>query len=59
MIPSVCRKLAQKKNDHEIYSSYESSLQTHHQRYERVGIVFSAGFVDNIAFNNFIENYLK
>ena len=27
--------------------------------YERAGIVYSAGFVDNIAFNNFIENYLE
>ena len=59
MISSVCKKLAHEKHDHEIDSSYESSLQTHHRRYERAGIVFSAGFVDNIAFNNFIENYLK
>ena len=59
MIPSVCKKLAREKHDHELDSSYESSLQTHHRRYERAGIVFSAGFVDNIAFNNFIENYLK
>ncbi|MBQ2654620.1 MAG: hypothetical protein IJF83_13790 [Methanobrevibacter sp.] len=59
MIPSVCKKLAFEKHDHELDSSYESSLQTHHRRYERAGIVFSAGFVDNIAFNNFIENYLK
>lgn len=59
MIPSVCKKLAHEKHDHEIDSSYESSLQTHHRRYERAGIVYSAGFVDNMAFNNFIENYLK
>ncbi|WP_458457026.1 hypothetical protein [Methanobrevibacter sp.] len=59
MIPSTCKRLAQEKHDREIDSSYESSLQTHHRRYERAGIVYSAGFVDNIAFNNFIEHYLK
>ena len=59
MIPSICKKLAQEKHDRQLDSSYESSLQTHHRRYERAGIVYSAGFVDNMAFNNFIENYLK
>ena len=59
VIPSVCRKLAREKHDRELDSSYESNLQTHHRRYERAGIVYSAGFVDNVAFNNFIENYLK
>lgn len=59
MIPSVCRKLARERHDHELDASYESSLQTYHRRYERAGIVYSAGFVDNVAFNNFIENYLK
>ena len=59
MIPSICRRLAQEKHDRELDSSYESSLQTYHRRYERAGIVYSAGFVDNVAFNNFIENYLK
>ena len=59
IIPSVCKKLAREKHDNELTSSYESSLQTYHRRYERAGIVYSAGFVDNVAFNNFIENYLK
>ena len=59
IIPSVCKKLAREKHDNELASSYESSLQTYHRRYERAGIVYSAGFVDNVAFNNFIENYLK
>lgn len=59
MIPSACRKLARERHDRELEASYESSLQTYHRRYERAGIVYSAGFVDNIAFNNFIENYLK
>lgn len=59
VIPSVCRKLARKRHDPEIGSSYESGLQTYHRRYEKAGIVYSAGFVDNVAFNNFIENYLK
>ena len=59
MIPSICKKLARQRHDHEIDSSYESSLATYHRRYERAGIVYSAGFVDNVAFNNFIENYLK
>ncbi len=59
MIPSACRKLARERHDKELEASYESSLQTYHRRYERAGIVYSAGFVDNIAFNNFIENYLK
>lgn len=59
MIPSYCKKLAQERHDHELDASYESSLETYHRRYERAGIVYSAGFVDNIAFNNFIENYLK
>ena len=59
IIPSSCKKLARERHDKELESSYESSLQTYHRRYERAGIVYSAGFVDNIAFNNFIENYLK
>ena len=59
IIPSVCKKLAREKHDREIDSSYESSLQTYYRRYERAGIVYSAGFVDNMAFNNFIDNYLK
>ena len=59
MIPSVCRKLARERHDREIDASYESSLQTYFRRYERAGIVYSAGFVDNVAFNNFIENCLK
>ena len=59
MIPSICKKLAHERHDRELDSSYESSLQTYHRRYEREGIVYSTGFVDNVAFNNFIENYLK
>ena len=59
MIPSVCKKLAREKHDKELDASYESSLQTYHRRYEKAEIVYSAGFVDNIAFNNFIEEYLK
>ena len=59
MIPSICKKLAAKKHDRELDSSYESSLQTYHRRYEKAGIVYSAGFVDNVAFNNFIDDYLK
>ena len=59
IIPSLCKKLAREKHDRELESSYESSLQTYYRRYERAGIVYSAGFVDNMAFNNFIENYLK
>lgn len=58
-IPSICKRLARERHDHELDSSYESSLQTYFRRYERAGIVHSAGFVDNVAFNNFIENYLK
>jgi hypothetical protein len=59
MIPSSCRRLAGERHDRELDSSYESSLETYHRRYERAGIVYSAGFVDNMAFNNFIEDYLK
>lgn len=59
IIPSICKKLAREKHDPQLDATYESSLQTHHRRYERAGIVYSAGFVDNVAFNNFIENYLK
>ena len=59
MIPTRCKRMAHEKHDRELDASYESSLQTYHRRYERAGIVYSAGFVDNIAFNNFIENYLK
>ncbi len=59
MIPARCKQLALERHDRELDASYESSLQTYHRRYERAGIVYSAGFVDNIAFNNFIENYLK
>ena len=59
IIPSLCKQLAHERHDRELESSYESSLQTYYRRYERAGIVYSAGFVDNMAFNNFIENYLK
>ena len=59
MIPSACKKYAEAKKDKELISSYESSLQTYHKRYERAGIVYSAGFVDNISFNNFINTCLK
>ena len=59
IIPSLCKQLALERHDRELESSYESSLQTYHRRYERAGIVYSAGFVDNVSFNNFIENYLK
>ena len=59
IIPSLCKQLAHENHDRELDASYESSLQTYYRRYERAGIVYSAGFVDNIAFNNFIENYLK
>jgi len=59
IIPSVCKQLAHERHDRELESSYESSLQTYYRRYERAGIIYSAGFVDNITFNNFIENYLK
>ena len=59
IIPSSCKKYSQIKHDKEAVSSYESSLKTYHTRYEKAGIVYSAGFVDNTAFNNFIENYLK
>ena len=59
MIPSICKRLARQKQDRQLDATYESSLETYHRRYERAGIVYSAGFVDNIAFNNFIENYLK
>ena len=59
IIPSLCKQLARERRDRELESSYESSLQTYYRRYERAGIVYSAGFVDNMTFNNFIENYLK
>lgn len=59
MIPTSCRRLARERHDRELDSSYESSLQTYFRRYERAGIVYSAGFVDNVAFNNFIDNCLK
>ena len=59
MIPSACRRLARERHDRELDATYESSLQTYHKRYEKAGIVYSAGFVDNTAFNNFIENHLK
>ena len=59
IIPSICKRLAHEKHDSELKASYESSLQTYHRRYEKAGIVYSAGFVDNMAFNNFIDNYLK
>ena len=59
MIPSSCKKYAKDKKDKELASSYESNLQTYHKRYERAGIVYSAGFVDNVSFNNFINTCLK
>lgn len=59
VIPSSCKKYAELKHDREPVTSYESSLKTHHRRYERAGIVYSADFVDNTAFNNFIDNYLR
>lgn len=48
MVPAACKKLARERHDSELASSYESSLQTYHRRYERAKIVYSAGFVDNI-----------
>ena len=59
MIPSACKRYAENKHDKELVASYESSLKTYHKRYERAGIVYSAGFVENITFNSFINNYLK
>ena len=58
MIPAECKKLAKEKRDRELDSSYESSLQTYHKRYEKAGIVYSAGFVDNTSFNKFINDNL-
>ena len=40
-------------------ASYESSIQNYHIIYGQTIIVYSASFVDNVAFNNFIENYLR
>lgn len=59
MIPSMCKKLARERHDRELGASYEKSLLTYHKRYERAGIVYDAGFIDNTAFNNFINDYLK
>lgn len=59
MVAEMCKNLADEKHDREIGASYESSLKTYHKRYEKAGIVYDAGFVDNTAFNNFIDNYLK
>lgn len=59
MIPSACKIYAEEKHDNELVASYESSLQTYHKRYVKAGIVDSAGFVENITFNNFINTYLK
>lgn len=59
MIPTMCKKLANEKHDRELDASYESSLKTYHKRYEKAGIVYNAGFVDNTSFNNFIDNCLK
>lgn len=59
LIPTECIILARKMKDRELEASYESSLQTYHKRYERAGIIYDAGFVDNTAFNNFIKNFLE
>lgn len=59
MIPASCKKYAKAKHDKGTVSSYESSLKTYHRRYERAGILDSADFIDNMAFNNFIKNYLE
>ena len=57
--PAICDSYAKKYDDRQISSSYESSLNTYHKRYEKAGIIYDAGFVDNISFNNFINNRLK
>ena len=59
MVPALCDRYAKENNDREINSSYESSLKTYHKRYEKAGIIYNADFVDNTAFNNFINNHLK
>ena len=59
MNPLMCERYAKKYQDRQISSPYESSLKTYHKRYEKAGIIFDAGFVDNISFNNFIDNYLR
>ena len=59
IIPTICKKLAHERHDRELDATYESSLKTYHKRYVKAGIIYDAGFVDNTAFNNFIENYLK
>lgn len=57
--PIICDRYAEKYNDRQLNSSYESSLKTYHKRYEKAGIIYDADFVDNISFNNFINNRLK
>jgi len=59
MSPNLCEEYALKNHDREINSSYESTLKTYYKRYEKAGIVYSAGFVDNTSFNKFIDDYLK
>ena len=59
MIPTEYKLYARKKHDRLLELSYESSLKTYHRRYEKAGIVYSAGFVDTKGFNNFINNHLK
>lgn len=57
--PAVCELYAKKYKDRQISSSYESSLKTYHKRYEKAGIIYDADFIDNISFNNFVNNRLK
>lgn len=59
MIPAECKIYAKKNHDKSLELSYESSLKTYHKRYEKAGIIYSAGFVDTKGFNNFINNHLK
>ena len=57
--PATCEKYARQYDDKSISASYESSLKTFHKRYEKAGIVFSAGFVDNKSFNKFVNDNFK
>lgn len=57
--PATCEMYARKFDDKSISASYESSLKTFHKRYEKAGIVFSAGFVDNKSFNKFVNDNFR
>ena len=58
-IPAICSIYAKRYDDRQLEASYESSLKTYHKRYEKAGIIYDAGFIDDKSFNKFVNDHFK